>query len=185
MTRSAARRTIAAVGFPAVEVPAVEGPDAPSAAVVKEEAAALSTPVSPSPVRERGPGGEAAKGTPARHATVPLETALETVLETAFDSRVAEPAEAAAASTLAAAWEPTVAADRPASQAVARVLPRADDPAFGGWAPRPEAAAEPAAPTVHIGVVEVVVAAPQEKPAPAAAPARSVNLASRRYLRSL
>jgi len=40
-------------------------------------------------------------------------------------------------------------------------------------------------PRVHIGVVEIVVAAPAEKRAPVAAAAPSSNLASRRYLRSL
>ena len=67
-----------------------------------------------------------------------------------------------------------------------RVIPSGSEP---GVAPqsvsRHETVVRNEGPRVHIGVVEVVVAAPAEKRAPAAAPAPSSNLASRRYLRSL
>ena len=75
-------------------------------------------------------------------------------------------------------------ADRPLVRTVPRVLPSAVYPGVAGAAPAVRSP-EPAAPSVHIGVVEIVVAAPAEKSAPAAAPKTPSNLASRRYLRSL
>ena len=78
----------------------------------------------------------------------------------------------------------TVAMDRPLATTAATMMPSRSETA-ARHAP-PGSRWEPAAPSVHIGVVEVVVAAPAEKrAAPAAAPAPPSNLASRRYLRRL
>ena len=67
-----------------------------------------------------------------------------------------------------------------------RVVPSGSEPSYAPQpASRQETVLKSEGPRVHIGVVEVVVAAPAEKRAPAAAPAPSSNLASRRYLRSL
>jgi hypothetical protein len=67
-----------------------------------------------------------------------------------------------------------------------RVVPSGSEPAgTPQQVSRQETVLRSEGPRVHIGVVEIVVAAPAEKRAPAAAPAPSSNLASRRYLRSL
>jgi hypothetical protein len=75
--------------------------------------------------------------------------------------------------------------NRPLARTVPQVLPSVNDLSIAG-APRPALSAEPSSPSVHIGVVEITVAAPADpKPARAAAPAQPANLASRRYLRKL
>jgi len=89
-----------------------------------------------------------------------------------------------AAEVLAPTKEDNAAPNPPLARTVPRALHSAGDPVFTGVA-LPVSAAEPAGPSVHIGVVEIVVAAPAEKRAPAAAPESPSNLASRRYLRSL
>jgi hypothetical protein len=67
-----------------------------------------------------------------------------------------------------------------------RVVPAGSEPAGASQqVSRQETLLRSEGPRVHIGVVEIVVAAPAEKRAPAASPAPSSNLASRRYLRSL
>jgi hypothetical protein len=67
-----------------------------------------------------------------------------------------------------------------------RVVPSGSEPAGAQQQfSRQETVLRSEGPRVHIGVVEIVVAAPAEKRAPAAAAAPSSNLASRRYLRSL
>ena len=80
-----------------------------------------------------------------------------------------------------AAPQQTVVAERPFVTPT-RIVPAGSEPAPVA---RHETVVRSEGPRVHIGVVEVVVAAPVEKRAPAAAPAPSSNLASRRYLRSL
>ncbi|HEX6863676.1 MAG TPA: hypothetical protein VF414_12705 [Thermoanaerobaculia bacterium] len=66
-----------------------------------------------------------------------------------------------------------------------RVVPSGSEPGAPQPVSRQETVLRSEGPRVHIGVVEIVVTAPAEKRAPAAAPAPSSNLASRRYLRSL
>ena len=84
----------------------------------------------------------------------------------------------------AAAPEQSFVAER-AFVTPTRVVPSGSEPGAPQSFSRQETAARSEGPRVHIGVVEIVVAAPAEKRAPAAAPAPSSNLASRRYLRSL
>ena len=87
----------------------------------------------------------------------------------------------------AAAPERAVVTEQSLLVTPSRVVPSGSEPA---GTPQPsvshhETVLRSEGPRVHIGVVEIVVAAPAEKRAPAAAPAPSSNLASRRYLRSL
>ncbi|MEA2563882.1 MAG: hypothetical protein QOH06_5386 [Acidobacteriota bacterium] len=86
----------------------------------------------------------------------------------------------------AAAPERAVVTEQSLLVTPTRVVPSGSEPAGG---PRPvsrqETVLRSEGPRVHIGVVEIVVAASAEKRAPAAAAAPSSNLASRRYLRSL
>jgi hypothetical protein len=84
----------------------------------------------------------------------------------------------------AVAPAPVVPAAQPPVPTAARLLPSASELALSGAA-RPIPSTE-TGPRVHIGTVEIVVAAPAEKRSPVAAGAKpSSNLASRRYLRSL
>jgi hypothetical protein len=87
-----------------------------------------------------------------------------------------------------AAPETAVVAERPFVTPT-RVVPSGSEPSFAAGAPQPvfrqETVLRSEGPRVHIGVVEIVVAAPADKRAPTAASAPSSNLASRRYLRSL
>ncbi|MFL6203667.1 MAG: hypothetical protein ACJ76J_31240 [Thermoanaerobaculia bacterium] len=94
-------------------------------------------------------------------------------------------AESRSETPLAADPEPAVVLER-SFVTPTRVVPSGSEPPYDPQpASRQETVLKSEGPRVHIGVVEVVVAAPVEKRAPAAAPAPSSNLASRRYLRSL
>jgi hypothetical protein len=134
-------------------------------------------------VRSRGQSGEIELPHAASPAT-PSEPHPLAVPST--DASFAEPAPAPSfvAVEVLAPTEETHAPDQPLTRTESRALRSAADQGLMGTALRVPAA-EPAGPSVHIGIVEVEVAAPVEKRAPAAAPASPSNLASRRYLRSL
>jgi hypothetical protein len=115
---------------------------------------------------------------PSRPAASPVGSAVDLVPETS-------PVVHGAALPIPTPVAPAAAAQPPVPTA-ARLLPSASELALSGAASRPLPPPEATAPRVHIGTVEIVVAAPVEKrPAAAANPKPSSNLASRRYLRSL
>ncbi|HEV8579146.1 MAG TPA: hypothetical protein VGX68_08685 [Thermoanaerobaculia bacterium] len=108
---------------------------------------------------------------PAAAPPAALGPSVEPPVSEAATAELAPTAHAAPAG-----WQPV--------RTVPQILPSASDLA-GPSLTMSVSTSEPPGPSVHIGVVEIVVAAPAEKSAPAAAPSTPSNLSSRRYLRSL
>jgi hypothetical protein len=171
-----------------VRYEAAESFPAPTAAPLAVDSAILPAPEGEGEGFREGPGGRARPPRETPHGETPHGASLQGEAISVRDGAAA-PVQATPMPAPPHPLAPSPEGEGERENLVRtepRTLPTAIDLGVAAVAPPVAAAAEPAGPSVQIGVVEVVVAAPAvEKRAAAAAPASPSNLASRRYLRSL
>ena len=154
----------------------------PSTPITTRRRAAAAIPVVAPRIQDVGAGLA-----PAREGVNPSPASLlENVSKSGEVGKATTPQEPVQSAAIIP--ERTVVTEQSLLVTPTRVVPSGSEPAgTPQTASRQETLSRTEGPRVHIGVVEVVVAAPApvEKRATASAPAPSSNLASRRYLRSL